>query len=604
MILVFAICLIPGFMKRLPLLLLFGWLCWPLGTALWAQSSLSEIEQALKQTDDLATEVTLLAKGARIAYEQNNTSAYRSYGNRAYKRAQRLDDPSVRANVYYTLGDILLQGGNHKAAVRYFELARQDLGPYYERNPSRQLARRLALIHQKLGICYEDLRMVGETEENYRRAAIYARNYAKDPRLAAEAYNTLGDAYRRLNKYEKARRAFKFSKEQAQQAGWNDQVREATRKLETIDELIREQRERANAEGTVNVLMEDVLEKEEQLDIIQDSLEQVEEDKKILVSERELLRLRQNKAMAELEAQEAKLKTQEKNMEVIEAKAQTAQAERDQIIIGSVAVGAMALLLILGLVARSHARKRTNRMLAEEKQRSDDLLLEILPAKIADELKQSPDNRVHPVRHHNVSILFTDFKGFSSISERVDEEELVGELETAFRAFDQIMEKYGMEKIKTIGDAYMAAAGLVKEDPFHALNAIAAGMEMQQFMARWNLHQRRAGKDPWKLRVGVNSGAVVAGVVGSKKFAYDIWGKAVNLAARMESASEPGKVNVSASTYALTKDYVRFGPRRSDYVKNIGEVDMYFVEEIIARRKDPTTVAAGARQRPVGGRRA
>jgi class 3 adenylate cyclase len=587
-------------MKSLSLFLFLGWLSWWQAPLVLAQSrSLAEIEAALQATNDQAEEVALLTEAAKVAFDAGDRNAYLGYGNRANKRAETLDNPSVRAETYYTLGDILLEENKHAAAVKYFERALKDLGPYYESHPSRQLARRLAMIHQRLGVCYEQLKKVSETEENFRRAAIYARNYARDPRLAAEAYNTLGDAYRRLKKYDKAIRAFKFSREQAEQAGWSQQVREAERKLETIEELVREQRERENAQGTVTVLMEDVIEKEEQLDIIQDSLDLVVEDRQLQISRREYLELQQTIAQAELEAQEKTLEAKEKTIEVAEVQTRAAEAERDQIIIGSVSIGAVGLLLLMGLMARSRARKRANQLLADEKKRSDELLLEILPVNIADELMRSPDNRVHPVRHEDVSILFTDFKGFSSISERMSEEELVGELETAFRAFDQIMEKYGMEKIKTIGDAYMAAAGLVKEDPFHALNAIAAGMEMQQFMARWGMHQRRTGKEPWKLRVGINSGSVVAGVVGSKKFAYDIWGKAVNLASRMESAGEAGKVNVSASTQELTKAYVRFGPRRSDYVKNIGEVDMYFVEEIIARRQDD----AQARQRPVGGQR-
>lgn len=589
-------------MKRIPalfLLLALSWIYLP--TALAQSRSLSEIEKEIRRAADPEEKLPLLVEAAQVAYRNGDRNAYRGYGSQANKLAQQVNNPNISANAFYTLGVILREEGNYRAAILYFKQAVDEFEPYDKRRGSKQVASRLSLYYQQLGICHEQLGQNIDMERSMRYAAVYARNYAKDPGMAAQAYNTLGDAYRRLNQYEKARQAFVYSRDEAQKANGTSLAREVQRKIETIETLIREQQNREQAQIVAEDLSEDVMEKEAQLEIIQDSLDKVEDSLIVEIRKKDLIALEAGKRKAELEAKQKDLEAQEKEIKLIETQAEIVRAERDQIVIGSVGAGALALLMILGLVTRSRTRKRANRLLAEEKQRSDDLLLEILPANIADELKQSPGNRVHPVRHQNVSILFTDFKGFSSISETMDEEELVAELEYAFRGFDQITEKYGMEKIKTIGDAYMAAAGLVKTDPFHALNAIAAAMEMQAFMNNWNLKQRQEGKEPWKLRVGINSGEVVAGVVGSKKFAYDIWGKAVNLAARMETAGEAGKVNVSSYTYELTKNYVRFGPRRSDYVKNIGEVDMYFVEEIIARRKSSAQASVRSPHEPRGG---
>jgi adenylate cyclase len=589
-------------MKRISLFVLLLALSWICASTVSAQSrSLSEIEKEIRRSANPAEKLPLLVEAAQVAYRNGDRNAYRGYGSQANKLARQVSDPTISARAFYTLGVILREEGNYRAAIPYFKQAVDEFEPYDKQRSSRQVASRLSLYYQQLGICYEQLGQNTDMERSMRYAAVYARSYAKDPGMAAKAYNTLGDAYRRLKQYEKARQAFVYSREEAQKANRTSLAREAQRKIETIETLISEQQDREQAQNVAEGLSEDVMEKEAQLEIIQDSLDKVEDSLVVEIRKRDLLALEAGKRKAELQAKQKDLEAQEKEIKLIETQAEIVRAERDQIIIGSVGVGALALLMILGLVTRSRIRKRANRLLAQEKQRSDDLLLEILPANIADELKQSPENRVQPVRHQNVSILFTDFKGFSSISETMDEEELVGELEHAFRGFDQITEKYGMEKIKTIGDAYMAAAGLVKPDPFHALNAIAAAMEMQAFMHRWNLKQRQEGKEPWKLRVGINSGEVVAGVVGSKKFAYDIWGKAVNLAARMETAGEAGKVNVSSYTYALTKDYVRFGPRRSASVKNIGEVDMYFVEEIIARRKTSSPSGGRSPHEPRGG---
>ncbi len=211
-----------------------------------------------------------------------------------------------------------------------------------------------------------------------------------------------------------------------------------------------------------------------------------------------------------------------------------------------------------------------------EKNRSDELLLNILPAEVAEELKERGSTTA---RHFDeVTVLFTDFKGFTTISEQLSAQELVDELHTCFKAYDEIISRYNIEKIKTTGDAYLAVSGLPSANPNHAGDIILAAMDICEYMH----HRRRErGGGTFEVRVGVHSGSVVAGIVGVKKFAYDIWGDTVNTAARMEQYSEAGRINISQTTYDRVQDRFYCLHRGKIDVKNKGEIDMYFVEREI-----------------------
>ena len=210
---------------------------------------------------------------------------------------------------------------------------------------------------------------------------------------------------------------------------------------------------------------------------------------------------------------------------------------------------------------------KKNDELKLEKEKSDNLLLNILPFEIAEELKKT--GSAVAKQYNNVSVIFTDFVNFTGISENLTPTELVGELNRNFTIFDNIIEKHGLEKIKTIGDAYMAVCGLPIEDPQHAKNAINAAIEIRDYLEN--------NKGKFQIRIGIHSGPVVAGIVGVKKYAYDIWGDTVNTAARMEQNSEPGKINVGESTYHLVKDDYTFEHRGKINAKNKGDINMYFV---------------------------
>lgn len=206
----------------------------------------------------------------------------------------------------------------------------------------------------------------------------------------------------------------------------------------------------------------------------------------------------------------------------------------------------------------------------KERQKAEKLLHNILPEEVAEELKQNGAAEARQYDH--VSVLFTDFVNFTGIGEKMNPKDLVAELDLCFRAFDEIIEKYGLEKIKTIGDAYLAVCGLPTPDPAHAENAVNAALDILEFMEE---RRRRGGL--FEIRAGINSGPLVAGIVGVKKFAYDIWGDTVNTAARMETNSDTGKLNVTDATYELIKDKYKCEYRGKIDVKNKGVVDMYFV---------------------------
>ena len=219
--------------------------------------------------------------------------------------------------------------------------------------------------------------------------------------------------------------------------------------------------------------------------------------------------------------------------------------------------------------------------LAEEKQKSEDLLHNILPVETAEELKEKGSAEAR--YYDGVTVLFTDFKGFTALSEKLAPADLVREIDECFKAFDLIIEKHRIEKIKTIGDAYMAVGGLPVPNSTHAENVVYAALEIRDFMKK--RARSNASDINLEVRIGVHTGPVVAGIVGLKKFQYDIWGDTVNTAARMESSGAPGKVNVSNTTYEMVKDRFAFEFRGEIEAKGKGKMPMYYVDYLARLRK-------------------
>ncbi|MCB1178395.1 MAG: GAF domain-containing protein, partial [Leptospiraceae bacterium] len=211
-----------------------------------------------------------------------------------------------------------------------------------------------------------------------------------------------------------------------------------------------------------------------------------------------------------------------------------------------------------------------------ERAKSEKLLLNILPKEVAEELKEK--GFAEPVLFDSVSVMFTDFKGFTLIAERLSPQELVKDLDACFVQFDKIVERRKLEKLKTIGDSYMCAGGIPKKNTTHAIDCLLAALEIQDFMNMMKDLKEQKGFPYWELRLGIHSGPLVAGVIGEKKFAYDVWGDTVNTASRMESSGTPGKINISGTTYELVKEFFDCEYRGEVSAKNKGMVQMYYVD--------------------------
>ncbi len=223
----------------------------------------------------------------------------------------------------------------------------------------------------------------------------------------------------------------------------------------------------------------------------------------------------------------------------------------------------------------AEVRLRTQELI-REKQKSDDLLLNILPAETAEELKKF--GKAQAKRHDSVTIFFSDFKDFTQIAQQMSPEELVAEIDHCFSAFDEIIGKHRLEKIKTIGDAYMCAGGLPTAGAAQSTDVVRAALEIQSFLQELAVQREAEGRPAFHARIGIHTGPVITGIVGTKKFAYDVWGSAVNIAARLEELGEVGKVNVSEHTYDLISPEFLCTPRGQLEAKNAGAINMYFVD--------------------------
>jgi adenylate cyclase len=222
--------------------------------------------------------------------------------------------------------------------------------------------------------------------------------------------------------------------------------------------------------------------------------------------------------------------------------------------------------------------KRTEDLIIE-KEKTEKLLANVLPKNTANEIMEK--GKATKIKYNFVTVLFSDIQGFTKIAEETNPEVLIDELDKFFFYFDSVVERLGIEKIKTIGDAYMCAGGIPEKNRTNPVEVILAALEMQVYMAKLKETSELEGMKFWDIRIGIHTGTVVAGVVGQKKLSYDIWGDTVNTASRMESSGEAGKINISGTTYEFVRDFFSCEHRGKMPVKYKGELDMYFVNGII-----------------------
>jgi class 3 adenylate cyclase len=321
---------------------------------------------------------------------------------------------------------------------------------------------------------------------------------------------------------------------------------------------------------SVNSLESEV---EDNLGVINDREDEInQKENEISSKEKELDSLTTEKLQVELSNKDLELDNQQKELEL------QASENRRNTLFGIIGTTVIILLFFgMGYIRKrktNHTLRNKNYQIAKEKEKSEELLLNILPPSVAAELKEF--GKTTPSKYETATVMFTDFKGFTKFSEKHSPEELVTIIGKYFSAFDQILEKYAIEKIKTIGDAYLCVSGIPQPVEDHAKIMIDAARELNKYVQ--DSFQGKT-EDVLQMRIGIHTGPLVAGVVGSRKFAYDIWGDTVNIAARMEQSGEAGKINVSESTFQLAKDHFEFEYRGEVEAKNKGKMKMHFVKD-------------------------
>ncbi len=546
------------FLYTLLLLFLFG-------VAFGQNASIEELEKELSEAATTEEKMVLNFQLGE-AYLRVDTEKSIDFGKAAHNQAISKNNNGMAARSAYLI-------------ARGYERARNSRNAEVWFKSTQKFAKEAG---------YSDLLIQATTKRS--AVAVKERNYRRAYEINQEAFNyfsqqgtSMSDLdskfERQKNQLEKEKRELEKQKDELTFTINNLKLQ--SEQLST-DKTILEERQAQLLQSNERKQQE-ISAKQEEITTIEEEKKQIEEvakrkEKEVKSLSREALEQKAALAEATLEAEQSKLIAQKSELEAAKSR-----NLRNQTL---AAAGFLLLLLIL-FYARYRSKRKAadtlsqkNKEIEEERERSDELLLNILPASIATELKQFGKAKAR--KFNEVTVLFTDFKNFTQISEQLTPEELVEELDLCFKAFDFIISQYeDIEKIKTIGDAYMCASGLSERRSI-PYNIVQAALEIQEFLEEHKQERIRLGRPYFEARIGIHTGPVVAGVVGVDKFAYDIWGDTVNIAARMESRSLPGKVNISESTYNLVRYKFDCEYRGKVDAKNKGSVDMYFVKEPLA----------------------
>jgi len=456
------------------------------------------------------------------------------YFETALKLFTALDFKPGIAFAYTNIGAVSSDLGEYKKALKYDSLA---LNLHTELGNQQSIAN----AYNNLAFDFEYLGNYPEALKNAHKALVINKKVG-DKGKQTLIYMSMGSVYAKQKDYKNAKSHFDSSLALAIDIGSYHDISDIYKNLMSLD----------SAEGNFEMALENyknyisardtVFNQDQTRKFTQQSM-QYEFDKKQTIAKQ---------AQAQKDALAAK------------------EAQKQKLVRNSLAGGFLIVLIFASVFfAQRNTIKRGKRL-------SDDLLLNILPAETAEELKANGKAKARSF--DQVTVLFTDFKNFTELSEKLTAHELVSEINFCYSAFDRIIGKYGVEKIKTIGDAYMCAGGLPVTNKTNAVDIVKAGLEIRDFMVEERRKREKEGKTFFEIRIGCNTGSVVAGIVGIKKFSYDIWGDTVNVSARMESAGEPGKVNISETTYQLVNTVFKCEYRGKVPAKGKGKIEMYFAE--------------------------
>tara|TARA_R100000935_G_scaffold8302_2_gene17352 strand:+ start:48887 stop:50698 length:1812 start_codon:yes stop_codon:yes gene_type:complete len=484
-----------------------------------------------KRIDDTRAVGAITIAVANIYSEMGNPANAEIYYTQGIETLRKTTDTTALASALLNAGDEAFNAKEYKKALDYFD---ESALLFKEIDYLIGTAYNLGNV----GMVYAEQGNDTLAEKNINEA-ISMLEALEDYYGIAIYLTYMSDIYFRKNELQTALRYAQRSLELAMQHGLNNQISDASLK---ISEVYEAQGDQTNAYK----FFKDHI-------VYRDSVRNIERVQQ-MADQRTNFEVSQKQAEIDLSEQKRK------NQRIL--------------VIATIIALFLIALLAIGQFRRINFIRKTKQIIEEERDRSDRLLLNILPEETAEELKRN--GKVTARKYEAVTVLFTDFKGFTTYSEGLSPEALVETVGFYFSAFDTIIEKHGLEKIKTIGDAYMCAGGLHQHTEDHAIRMVQAAFELASFVENTK-KDRNAKELTFDIRIGINSGPVVAGVVGTKKFAYDIWGDTVNVASRMETMSEPGKVNISETTYELVKDQWECSYRGEIEVKNRGSMKMYFV---------------------------
>ncbi|HRG33351.1 MAG TPA: adenylate/guanylate cyclase domain-containing protein [Saprospiraceae bacterium] len=553
----------------------------------WECIMVSDYLNAKKYADDALAISQLIGFKKGIANAYNTIGIiYNKLGNfpegiknyfAALKIREEIGDKKGVSASYNNIGNIYFEQGNYPEALKHYSASlktKEETGD----------KKGIAISFNNIGNILKKQGNYSEALKNY-FASSKIKEDVGDKKGIATSYNNIGVTYLDQGNYEEAIKYHLAALKLFDEIGDKEAIATSFINIGSIKIKIQEARE-----GKAWLLKGLKLGKEiAALPILRDSYEGLaladsalgnfkdayENHKKYILyrdslnNEEAIKKLLQTKMQFEFDKKEA------------ETKAHTdSELKRQKLLRNVFLVGFIIVLLFAGVFFRQRNKTKKEKQRAEEeKKRSEDLLLNILPSEVAVEIKTSGTAKAKAFTM--VTVMFTDFKDFTKVSEKISAELLVDEIHACFSAFDTILSKYNIEKIKTIGDAYLCASGLPVSNYTHALDMLNAAFEIRNYMLQRKKEKEAKGEISFELRIGIHTGPVVAGVVGVKKYAYDIWGDTVNIAARMEQSSEVGKINISGSTYELVKDKFKCEHRGKIQAKNKGEINMYFVEGMI-----------------------
>ncbi len=539
-----------------------------------------EISESLQNKNLVASSLNL---HGLIFEKQGYDSKALEYHQRSLRIREEMGDQRGIASSLNNIGEILEHQGNSIRALDYFQ---RSLAITEELNDKRGIATAL----MNIGKSYFNQCDYSQVLNYYKRSLKYYEDL-NDHRGIGQCLNAIGSAYYAQNEIDEALQYYRNSYDVCEELGDKRgmvismigigntylHLKDHSRSLEyclssfklaeEIDALAL-QRDACECIYKNNRAMNDkgqALDYLEKLNTLNDSLNGQETAKELQQMEFNFQLLQDSIARTE----------EQRKVEQAYKEEVFLNKRTKYIFLGS---GLFFLILAGGFYSRWRYVRKSKTIIEYEKDRSDNLLLNILPAEIAEELKTN--GKAEAREFDMVSVLFTDFINFTKTSAMLTAKELVSEINACFEAFDFILEKYHIEKIKTIGDAYMAAGGLPVPTDDSVKNTVLAALDMQDFINYRKSLKNKHGKGAFEMRIGIHTGPVVAGVVGMKKFQYDIWGDTVNTASRMESNSEAGEVNISQCVYDTIKDDPQFSftSRGKIDAKGKGEVEMYFVK--------------------------